>query len=1008
MIGGMQLRRPLRLGVALALLLGGTYPAFALDARSPAASYLRTRFTTEDGLGANVINDILQSRAGFLWIASHTGVTRFDGQHFDHVPFPQLIVNVNSITEGQDGDLWLGTMAGIIRISPRILDLPGEPHLTVYHLGAGTDDAVWKIRFARDGTLWAGARRGLYRWNGGAGFSEVIGGLAVNRMEESPDGHILVPNSTGYVEWDGTRAVNHSETARELGLRPDKVFQVYADRHGAMWFSTAGGLFRRLGGSVTHFGGSGGAAFETYEDHNGNIWVSMDGGVFRVRGDSLEALEPNMKCRVLFADRDGGLWIGANGTGLVHLRDRAVQMFTTNDGLRSDVVMAALNTRSGKLWVATNCGGIAWFDGSRFHPLPDKDHRADCAFSLAEDGKNDLFVGTYGAGVFRLHNGQLTQYLKAPALPSDTVTGLLTARDGSLWVETPRGVACLRDGQLRTYTSADGLSADTVRSLFEDSEGTIWAATPKGVDRLVADRFSPAIVRRDPVLLGEYSRTLYIRYPDGVSRIEGRTDASATPMAADAFPGFVNGDAMIAAGKEFWLAGHYGIYRTTVEGISRWEEDRGAPLDYATFTRADGMRSAVCTSGASGPHLAITSDNRLWVATEQGLAMIDLPHLPRNANKAVVYIRDTLVGRTNQRPADRLLLHPGTSHLELAFDPVELSSPERIRLQYRLDGVDDGWLDAPSTHIATYSAIPPGSHTFHVRATNRDGIWDRVGMAYEVTQEPLLYQTGWFRALCVAVLLGMLWGLYRYRIRQLAYEFNVRLEERVSERNRIARELHDTLLQSFNGLMLQFRAVYNLLPSRPAEARETLEGALDHARQAITEGRDAVQGLREYALEANDLAQALQTLSEELNRGEINQNSVLSRIEVHGTPRELHPIVRDEVYRIACEALRNAFRHAQAHRIETELQYDERQFRLRLRDDGKGIDPKVLREGRTGHFGLAGMRERAGRIGGNLDVWSELESGTEVEMTVPASIAYTASRPRRRSRLFGRKTVVKP
>ncbi len=387
--------------------------------------------------------------------------------------------------------------------------------------------------------------------------------------------------------------------------------------------------------------------------------------------------------------------------------------------------------------------------------------------------------------------------------------------------------------------------------------------------------------------------------------------------------------------------------------------------------------------------------------------MIDLPHLSRNANKVVVYIRDTLIGRTNQRPADRLVLRPGTSHLELAFDPVELSSPERIRLQYRMDGVDDGWLDASPTHIATYSAIAPGSHTFHVRATNRDGLWDRVGMAYEVTQEPFLYQTEWFRALCVAVFLGMLWGLYRYRVRQLAHEFNVRLEERVSERNRIARELHDTLLQSFNGLMLQFRAVYNLLPSRPAEARETLEGALDHARQAITEGRDAVQGLRESGLEANDLAQALQTLSEELNRGEINRNSVLSRIEVQGTPRELHPIVRDEVYRIACEALRNAFRHAQANRIETELQYDERQFRLRLRDDGKGIDPKVLMEGLTGHFGLPGMRERAGRIGGNLDVWSELDSGTEVEVTVPASIAYTASRPRRRSRLFGRKTVGK-
>jgi signal transduction histidine kinase len=273
---------------------------------------------------------------------------------------------------------------------------------------------------------------------------------------------------------------------------------------------------------------------------------------------------------------------------------------------------------------------------------------------------------------------------------------------------------------------------------------------------------------------------------------------------------------------------------------------------------------------------------------------------------------------------------------------------------------------------------------------------------------PPWWSTWQFR-LAYALALGLImWLSWRLRARQLAKQLNLRSEERLRERTRIARELHDTLLQSFNGLMLQFRAVYNLLPSRPAEARETLEGTLDQARQAITEGRDAVQGLRESAIEPNNFAQALQTLSEELNGGEIKQHSVLSRIDVQGTPRDLHPIVRDEVYRIAGEALRNAFRHAQAHRIELEIRYDERQFGLRVRDDGKGIDPKVLREGRTGHFGLPGMRERAGWIGGHLDVWSELESGTEVEVTVPGSIAYTASRAHHRSRLFGRKMVMKP
>jgi len=363
----------------LLLLAAATRPGLALDPQSPASSYRRTTFTTEDGLAANVINDILQTRDGFLWIATYAGLTRFDGQRFTPVSFPKLVINVYSMAEGSDGDLWLGTRDGVFRVSPRLLDQPGDPRVTVYHLGPAGDDTVRMVGFGHDGTLWAGTRRGLYRWNGGSDFLPVVSGFEVNRLEEAPDGHILMPNSKGYVEWDDARTVAHPEVAQQLGIGSDQVFQVFPDRQGALWFSTARGLFRQLGGSVTNIGGRGTAAYETYQDANGNYWISTDGGVFRVRGDALEAVATDLKCRVLFADRDGGLWIGANGNGLVHIQDGPVHMFTTADGLRSDVVMAALTTRSGKLWVATNCGGIAWFDGERFHPLPDKDNRANCA-----------------------------------------------------------------------------------------------------------------------------------------------------------------------------------------------------------------------------------------------------------------------------------------------------------------------------------------------------------------------------------------------------------------------------------------------------------------------------------------------------------------------------------------------------------------------------------------------------------------------------------------------------
>jgi ligand-binding sensor domain-containing protein/signal transduction histidine kinase len=989
----MHVRRQLKLAYALALLTAATRPGLALDPQSPGSRYRRTTLTTEDGLGANVINDILQTRDGFLWIGTYQGLTRFDGQHFTSVRGVKLNVNVHSMAEGPDGDLWLGTQAGVFRVSPRLLEQPGDPRVTVYHLGPRGDDAVSRVLVGQDGALWAGTRRGLYRWNGGSGFSAVVGGFAVNRFEEAPDGHILIPNSKGYVEWDGAGAVDHPEVVQQLGIGPDQVFHVFRDRQGAMWFSTGQGLFRQFGGSAINIGGRGRAVYQAYLDTNGNCWISTNGGVFRVRGNALEAVAVDVQSRVLFGDRDGGLWIGSNGDGLIHIQDRTVHMFTTADGLRSHVVMAALTTRSGKLWVATNCGGIAWFDGERFHPLPDKDHRADCAYTLMEDDNGDLLVGTFGHGIFRLHDGVLTPFLNVPDLPDDTVQGILSTHDGSLWIATKRGLARLRDGQLRTYTTADGLSDVNVIGLFKDGAGTFWVATATGVHQLVGDRFSQVISRPSPIVLGEDRGDFYIRFRDGISRFAGGKAPVALPHLGN--PGMPS--AMIVASNGLWLAEREGIVRT-----KRWEPDRGMPADYAIYTRADGMLAAECTDAGMGPHLTITRDGRLWVTTEQGLAMIDLPRLPPDAGKSVLYLRDTVVGRKSQRPGDRLVLPPGTSHAELAFDPIELSAPHRIRLQYKLDGVDDGWLDAPPSHVATYSGMTPGSHIFHVRATNRDGVWDLVGMTYQVTQEPFVYQTAWFQALGVAAFLGMLCGLYWYRIRRLAHEFNVRLEERVTERTRIARELHDTLLQSFQGSLYEVQAAQNLIPRRPDAAMQTLDNAIRSAEAAIAEGRDAILDLRSGSGAPSDLAHLLAAAGQELS-GTVASNGGTPAfcVTVEGSPRDLEAILQDELYRIGREILRNAFRHARAKKIEVEIRHDAEEFRIRFRDDGIGIEPKVLDEGaRPGHWGLPGVRERARLVGAQLDFWSDLGAGTEVQLTIPAAVAYGKSRGSRAFRFF--------
>jgi signal transduction histidine kinase len=241
------------------------------------------------------------------------------------------------------------------------------------------------------------------------------------------------------------------------------------------------------------------------------------------------------------------------------------------------------------------------------------------------------------------------------------------------------------------------------------------------------------------------------------------------------------------------------------------------------------------------------------------------------------------------------------------------------------------------------------------------------------------------------------------RVRKLTEaQLTVRFEERLAERTRIARELHDTLLQSFQGLMLRFQAVNDLLP--PGKEKEALEKVLDRADQAIVEGRDAIQNLRSSRSVTNDLAQAMAALGEKLAivpNGE--KDPAAFQVSIEGSPRDLHPILRDDIYRIAREALRNAFRHAQASKIEADLTYGERVLRLRIRDNGKGIDPKLLQAGRDGHWGLPGMRERAQQIGAKLDMWSQVGAGTEVELSVPGSIAYTTPPGPSGFRLFRKK-----
>jgi ligand-binding sensor domain-containing protein/signal transduction histidine kinase len=991
-----------RAAVGLAILLTiAAKSTRAVDPTQPASSYIRTTFTVEDGLSSNVVNAIVQTRNGFLWIGTDAGLNRFDGRHFTPIYFrgprgtPQGIVS--ALAEGPDGDLWMGTDAGLVRIPRMVLDQSDRSSMAFYHPGAGLSDEVRWLHFSRAGVLWIGTEAGLFRFDGNR-FETVIPQVSISRIEESSDGHLLVVSGNGFIELDGTRVVEHPKLPEQLGIDSHKIYHVFQDRQGALWFCTISGLARRENGAIERlqpYGPGGHGVLRVYEDPQGNLWVEAStsaqstGGIFRVSGTKLESLASSIQVRAISADREGNLWLGTNGEGLVRFKDRPIRIFTKADGLPNNVPMTVLSKRDGSVWVGNNCGGLSVFNGERFKTYDEKDGLANsCVWALAEGKGDELWVGTWGGGIFRFAENRFEQFTNArQGLANDVVRTIMVARDGSLWIATDGGLSHMVDRQFHNYSITDGLSSNHVLNVYQDHHDGIWVGTSRGVNRMTGDHFTPVLSAHeifDPryISLGEDSSgDLYaVSEPTGIDQIEGNQlvevnhDLDLLSMAP-------------SHQGELWFSGGKGIFRFS-EAAFRQSHSQENPPDYTSFGKTDGMSTTQCSIGT--PNMAMAADGKLWVATVQGLAMLDLPRLHFENAKPVIFVEEVTVGRDSQLPDRELVLPPGTHHVELRFDSISLASPEKIRFQYRMEGVDPVWLDADNSLTAVYTNIPVGTHAFKVRACNSDGVWDRAGISFPVIQKPYFYETGWFRALCIAALVALLWAAYQLRLRQIQQQFDAGLEVRVSERTRIARELHDTLLQSFHGLMFRFQAARNLLPGRPQEAMNTLDNAINATEQAIHEGRSAIQHLRSEQDTHIDLAEWLNKTAQELADSLTgNGNSPKFSLTVEGERRGLSDTSREEIYRITREILHNAFRHAQASRIEAEVRYDVDEFRIRIRDDGRGIEPQILKAGgRSGHWGLRGARERAQQIGAHLDFWSEVGAGTEVQLTVPGSLAY--------------------
>ena len=443
-----------------------------------------------------------------------------------------------------------------------------------------------------------------------------------------------------------------------------------------------------------------------------------------------------------------------------------------------------------------------------------------------------------------------------------------------------------------------------------------------------------------------------------------------------------------------WMYTPCGLVRVLHDDLAAWIADPGHRIAPTLWGAADGVPLMIFTSALFNPPVAKAPDGKLWFISDTEVQVVDPDHLAFNPVPPPVHVDSLIADRKPYTVANGLRLPPLVRDMTIEFAALTLADPKSTRFRYRLEGHDNDWQEVVDKRQATYTNLPPGNYRFRVKAANNSGVWNEDGARLDFSILPAFYQTTWFRLACAALFVALAWSGFqlwlRMRIRRLQRQFETALEARDAERTRIARDLHDTLLQRFHGLLLQFQAAFNLLPDRPRDSKQVLAVAIDQVAEAVAEGRNTVQGLRASRLETNNLSDALRALAEEL--ASESGHATAARIDVQGAPQALHPMVCDETFRIAGEALRNAFRHAEAKQVAVEIRYDEQQLRVQVRDDGKGMDPQVLDSGgKKGHFGLGGMRERAKLVGGKLTVRSATGAGTQVEFNVPAARAYAKS-----------------
>ena len=1014
------------------------------------------RLSGAEGLSQHRVTQIVQDNQGFIWLGTQYGLNRYDGYQFKVFKndpgkkdsFCGVFVTV--LFKDRSGALWAGCEDRLDRFEPTTerfvhYDLDsdkGTPRLA---------DSVRHIYEDRVGMLWLSTGRGLYRLDPHSGkiirFRHVPGdswSLSSDEVWSSGEdrqGTFWVATGDGVDSFDQTTG----QVTLHVPLHEPHEVSFYEDRTGVFWilFASGNGLavLDRVQRRLTRYSFARKdlpdlpltGTIRMLEDRDGNLWIgTLSDGILRLDRQRSTFIRyrndpqnydtvPENRITTLFEDREGDIWVGLGATAPVFFETRPPPFkklpFDSGNyaNLGETLVNAIYQDREGTLWIGTT-GALDRCDptGRRCarYAIPGNGIASD-VLSMIEDPAGRFWVGTSGQGLcqFDRDSGRCQMFRHRDGEPGsvsdDTISRLLIDHQGTMWVATAGGLNKF-DAETRRFTvyhEQSLSSAAKYTSVVEDKTGDLWIGSMgSGVLRFAQAAQQLRILRGprgEPLALSnvrtnavfiDRAGTLWAATENGLDKIDPVTGQVLRYSENEGMASGAVACILEDASDDLWMS--------TTRGISRFDPKTG---EFQNFSMADGL---------PGPGADLTAYSACFQSPNGEMyfggftgAVRFHPEDVRNDFYAppVVLTAFALFGAPvsvgSASPLNHVIeftrqvaLAHDQNSLSLEFSALSFLSPKTNRYRYRLDGLDTHWHEVGSyQRLANYTTLPSGDYRFLVEGATNRGPWSEPA-DLSIRILPAWWATWWFRTIAAALLVCVLLFAYYYRMRQIRNEFHLRLEERVGERTRIARELHDSLLQGFQGLMFRLQAVRQLLPDRPRVAADYLDTALQLGDEAIRDGRDTVQDLRSATVGEEDLTTSLGALCTEFGDGMESQAMPVYRVVVEGNPRALIPEIRDDIYRIVREAVRNAYRHAKATNVEIEVTFGEADLRIRVRDDGTGLDTEVLAHGqRQGHWGLPGMRERAEKLGGQLSIWSEHNAGTEIELRVSAHIAYTQS-----------------